>query len=288
LLLAAPQGVQGRVVILGVIYDHHHTSSRPAAGLTRLLQERPSRLPIERVGLAREHELPIAEPHGAKIPHALAGGMMEQHWVFDLRRDPHSAARAVLLEMHFVHGPQINGLVVCQLVEFFYRRPVPRDRLTPRPGAAFAAGNLTAGKDAGTASRPRLRPTAGAQRRLASCHPTGWHRPSQLRSGCASRRLRSSPHARHSSAQVAPIWAARSNRRTRSFRIGSPSTPPSAGRLPEVPPLLDRLARVRRGGRHANGDRSMIRRSDGFHLGGPKSLFGRRQWSKVSYPVTIV
>src|SRR5208282_3953063 len=84
-----------------------------------------------------------------------------------------------------------------------------------------------------------------------------------------------------------PIWAARSNRRSRCFQIDSPSTPPSAGHLPEAPPLRGKSVRALRGAHHASDDRSTIHRSDGFHLEGPKSLFGHRRWSTASYLATI-
>jgi hypothetical protein len=152
LLFLTPLDVQGCVMIFGVINDHHDAPSSPAAGLAHLLQEGPSGLCVDSVRLTGEHELPIAKPHRAKIPHALASGMMEQHGILDLGWYPHSAARTMLLEMHFVHGPQINRLVVYQLVEFFYRRPVVAGRLRQPPGAAFATGNSTAGTDADIAS----------------------------------------------------------------------------------------------------------------------------------------
>jgi hypothetical protein len=36
---------------------------------------------------------------------------MKEHWVLSFRRDPHPAARTVLLKVHFVHGPKIDSRI---------------------------------------------------------------------------------------------------------------------------------------------------------------------------------
>ena len=37
------------------------------------------------------HELAIPQPHGSEVADALSGGMMIDHGIFDLRRNPHAA-----------------------------------------------------------------------------------------------------------------------------------------------------------------------------------------------------
>src|SRR6267142_5760512 len=163
LLLLPPLSVQGGVMVFGVIYDHYHAPPIAAAGLAHLPEKRPSGLRIERLGFLREEELPITNPHRAEISHTFARRMMQQHRVLDFRRDPHSAARTVLLEMHLIHGPQINRLVVYERVQFFYKRSVAADPLRLRRGEVFAAGNSTGGTGADTAALPNSRLTAGVE-----------------------------------------------------------------------------------------------------------------------------
>jgi hypothetical protein len=44
---------------------------------------------------------------------------MVQHRILDLGRHPHPTARAMLLEVAFVHAPQFNAPASCQTVQFF-------------------------------------------------------------------------------------------------------------------------------------------------------------------------
>src|SRR6267142_392407 len=146
------------------------------------------------------------------------------HRVLDFRRDPHSAARTVLLEMHLIHGPQINRLVVYERVQFFYKRSVAADPLRLRRGEVFAAGNSTGGTGADTAALPNSRLTAGVEMQPRFCRPRGWLQSSRPHWGFGARRLRSGPIAWQLSGPGDPTWAARLDRRILCARIGSPNT----------------------------------------------------------------
>jgi len=65
------------------------------------------------------NELAAGKAHGAKAGHRLAGGRMHQYGILDLRRHPHPAPRAVLLEMAFVQAPQFNVPASCRAPQFF-------------------------------------------------------------------------------------------------------------------------------------------------------------------------
>jgi hypothetical protein len=45
---------------------------------------------------------------------------VQQDRVLDFWRDPHAAARAMLLKVHLVGGPKIDAVVLHQGFEFFY------------------------------------------------------------------------------------------------------------------------------------------------------------------------
>src|SRR5689334_17915182 len=67
----------------------------------------------------------------------LAGGMVPQHGIFDFGRHPHAAARAVRLEAHLIHGPELDGGIFRQGAEFFCVPPASAGRPARSPGAAY-------------------------------------------------------------------------------------------------------------------------------------------------------
>jgi len=96
------------MVVFGVVGNDHHPASRARAAGVKVFQELPAGHGVELACLTPEEEFAVAHPDGPEVAHALAGRMMEQHWVLGFPWDPHAAARAVLLKVHFVHGPEIN------------------------------------------------------------------------------------------------------------------------------------------------------------------------------------
>jgi hypothetical protein len=107
-------------VITGIVGDDHDPSPGSAAGGAELLEKLQEAGPIEFAGFQTEHKAPIAQAHGPEIAHTLAGGGVQQDRVLDFWRDPHAAARAMLLKVHLVGGPKIDAVVLHQGLEFFY------------------------------------------------------------------------------------------------------------------------------------------------------------------------
>ncbi len=64
-------------------------------------------------------EPPVPQPHRGKVSDAMSRGGVQQDRVFGLWRNPHLAPRTMLLEVHFVGGPEIHRLVCHQRLEFF-------------------------------------------------------------------------------------------------------------------------------------------------------------------------
>jgi hypothetical protein len=150
LLLRPPSRVQRGVMIFGVVDDHHHAPSRPSAAAPQFFQEAPGRHPIKAARFAAEEEFTVPQADSSKVADAFACGSMEQNWIVHLGRNPHPAAGAVLLKMNFIDGPEVNGGIVGQGVEFFYARLALSDRLEPPPGAVCGSGSPIVERAAGT------------------------------------------------------------------------------------------------------------------------------------------
>jgi len=114
-----PVFVQVAMVVFGIVENNDDAAASVATGLAELLQEAEEGVGVEHGLLPLEHELAIPQSDGAKVSHALAGGVVQEHGILGFRRYPHPASGAVLLEVDFVGGPQINPRIPCQLPEFF-------------------------------------------------------------------------------------------------------------------------------------------------------------------------
>src|SRR5437016_14630874 len=84
---------------------------RVLAGCPKVFQELSAGDGVELAPLSPEKESAVAQADSPEVAHTLARGMMEQDGILGFGRDPHPAARAVLLKMHFVHSPEINPRV---------------------------------------------------------------------------------------------------------------------------------------------------------------------------------
>jgi len=107
-VLLPPVPVKAGVVVFRIVGNDDHTSSASAAGRPQVAEKIPARQGVEFLSLASKEELAVAQPDRPEVAHAAPGGVVKQDRILGLRRHPHPAPRTVLLEMHFVHGPQVN------------------------------------------------------------------------------------------------------------------------------------------------------------------------------------
>ncbi len=107
-VLFPPLAVKSSMVVCRIVGNHHHPSIRAGADRPKVFQELPAGESVELARLTPEEKFAVAQADRPEVADALAGGMMKQNGILDLGRDPHPAARAVLLKMHFVHSPEIN------------------------------------------------------------------------------------------------------------------------------------------------------------------------------------
>lgn len=111
--------MQAGVVIGGIVGDDHNPFPGPATGGAELLEKLNEAGPIEFSGFQTEYKAAIPQTHGPEIPYTLAGWGVQEDWVLDFWRDPHAAARAMLLKVHLVGRPKIDAVVPHQVLEFF-------------------------------------------------------------------------------------------------------------------------------------------------------------------------
>jgi hypothetical protein len=104
-----PLPMKACMMVFRVVGNDHDASFGSGAGRLQVLEKLPAGDGVELIRLAPKDELTIAQADGAEIPDTAPGGVMKEHRVLGFRRDPHAAARTVLLKVHFVHGPKIDS-----------------------------------------------------------------------------------------------------------------------------------------------------------------------------------
>jgi hypothetical protein len=111
-MVLSPFFVKPSVMVSGVVRNDHDAASGPDTSAAQHLQEGEEGHGVESTGLPRKTKLSIAQPHGAKVSYAASRRMMQQHRVLGFRRHPHATPGAVLLEMHFIRGPQVYRVIL--------------------------------------------------------------------------------------------------------------------------------------------------------------------------------
>ena len=104
-LVIGPLQMKFGAMVLCVVADCHDAAARNGADFAEHFQELPEGLSIESSGFAPKEKLAVPQTHGGKIADALACWMMLHNWIFEFRRNPHAAARSLLLKVHFVQCP---------------------------------------------------------------------------------------------------------------------------------------------------------------------------------------
>src|SRR5665811_549964 len=148
------------------------TTRRPVRMLVRrrLFMNAKKVAPLNLSASRQNWNLPSRKRTAPKYPTLRRVGACS-NGILGFRRNPHLAAGTMLLEMHFVRGPEIHGLVLHQRLEFFYAPSAVQDRLGQCWGAACAAESPTAGTDAGTDALPGQSHTLPQSRPPGSCRP---------------------------------------------------------------------------------------------------------------------
>src|SRR3989344_6185629 len=126
-------------MIAGIVEYDDHSASRGLLAQQSLEEALESGGVEDRTHHA--HEPTGAQADGAEASHGFAGRCMLQDGVLDFRGYPHTAARAVLLEVTFIQAPQFDVGASSQAPEFFLLPRLSADRNGRLAGAAYVAGN---------------------------------------------------------------------------------------------------------------------------------------------------
>jgi len=264
----APLFVQGSVMIASVIDDHNHLSARGLGQSLHPAKESPAGAGVEHPVWRRHDQFAILQAHGPKVTDAFAGWGVKADGVLDFGRNPHAAARAMLLEVHFIHSPQINLWVSCQNAEFFYARLAIQGRLWRPAGAVFASGNPTAERAVGTAGPAIGRRAHGADTLREWARPTS-ESLGQPRWERTAKRIRLWSIDFHSNGWGVPTSVLQTNPPVRHFRNVAPSLRHCEASRPAIQRPLDRSCLEPPGALRGVDGRSAKRHCAESHPEGP-------------------
>jgi hypothetical protein len=230
--LSSPSHMQVGMVIASVVEDHHHFPAWATAAL-QFPVKIPAGAGVKHTVGPGQDQLAISEAYGPEKADALSRRRMQANRIGYLGRNPHTATRAMLLEMNFIHGPQINVVSSRQCAEFFYAWLARADRLAPLAGAACAIESPIGGTTADTGALLISHPVPGSET------PTAWGRPTF---GCSARMfwewcarpLQRRPVAFRSSGWGVRAADLRPARPTPRFQTAAPSLQRYGGNHPAV------------------------------------------------------
>src|ERR1035437_1002727 len=275
-----PRCVQLCMMVAGIVADDDLPAGVAAEPL-QFAQERPASLRIEHAFRPRHDQFAVRQAHRPEEADALARRRVLADRIGDLGRNPEATARAVLLEMHLIHRPEVHVVSSRQATKFFYA-PLGVGDPPARPGAwVCATGSRADGRVAGivapsvllrghaTRTRPAwARPTSGLANQTAS----GW---------------RATPLPLWPSGPRLSGWAGRSallrtSRRTPAPRNVAPSSPPCAASHRASRPRVDPSSLVPRATLRAADGRNATCRCGESRPAAPESCSLDRKSSVLS------
>lgn len=101
----APLGVQRGVMVSGVVDYNDNLASASPTGRFEFAKEIPAGFGIEHSLWPGCHQFPVAQSDGTEVTDAFSCRCMHTDRIGGFWRNPHPAARAVLLKMNLIDGP---------------------------------------------------------------------------------------------------------------------------------------------------------------------------------------
>jgi len=264
----APLFMQAGVVIASVIDDHDDFSARGLCDSLNPSIKSPAGAGVEHPVRRRHNKFAILQAHCPKVTDAFTSWGVKADGVLDLRRNPHAASGAMLLEMHFIHSPQVNSRISCQNAEFFYAQLAIQDRLWRPVGEVFAVGNPTAERAAGTVGPSIGRCAHGEDTPIELARPTSASQGQPQLERTARRPRPWSIDVRSNGWDV-PSAVLPTNPPVRQFRNVAPSLRHCGARRLAIQRLSGRSCLAQRGAPRGVDDRSAKCHCAGSHPGGP-------------------
>ena len=242
------------MVISGIVGNHDDPSRSSGAGMVESFQECEEGDAVKLVRFAMEEELAVAKPNGTKVAYATASGMMQQYRVLGLRRNPHPAARPMLLKMHLVGRPQLHVRICHQGLEFFYALSVAPGPPAPPADAACVNGIPIVEIVSGTGVPLSGLHAVVRSMRPGSCRPINCRSYLPLSAPCEERHP-PPPIASGSNGVADRGVRLPANPPTPPPRTAPPSIRPSGEHRPASQRLPGRSSLEPLRARHASGDR---------------------------------
>src|SRR5882724_5715702 len=168
----APRRMEHGVMVPGIVNDDDHTSARPSTDDAQMAEKPPTSLRIEVTRWRQRAQFAISQSYRPEITDAFSGRSVNAYRILNLRRDPHAAATAVLVEVDFIQRPQIHLGIGGQQVEFFLLWLALLHRVCPLPAGACANGIRVVGRVAGIAAPVESRRTLSLEMPTAADRPT--------------------------------------------------------------------------------------------------------------------
>jgi hypothetical protein len=140
-VLLEPWSQQTGVMISGIVQDDYQFAAPTPPGDQRFEKVKKA-LGTKFLG-ALAAEASVGGANGPEYGNTFASGSMQDDRVDLLRRHPHHATRAMLLEMTFVLKPEVQIVSFGQADQFFYIAPVAPDRLWRSTAGVCATETLT-------------------------------------------------------------------------------------------------------------------------------------------------
>lgn len=111
--------VQLSMMVASIVRNDDHGFSGMTARLSELLEKFHKSFRVEFFWLPTINKFSISKANCSKITNLVACRFMLYHRIFFFGSNPHAATRAVLLEVNFIDGPQINFRVGYNALKFF-------------------------------------------------------------------------------------------------------------------------------------------------------------------------
>jgi hypothetical protein len=156
----SPMEMQLSMMILDVVEDQDNMAPSMTAGSSHLFEKGEERLPVEAFFLPAVDEFAVPDTHSAKVANAFAGGMVQKNRIGNFRRNPHPTSRTMLFKPDFIHGPQVDPIVMRQIMKFFYILSAVTNQHAPSSDEVYETGTPDLEIGAGTAERQGKPPSS--------------------------------------------------------------------------------------------------------------------------------
>jgi hypothetical protein len=283
---AAPVEMEGGVMILGIIHDNNDLAPTTSGEPLESTQKVPTGLSVKAALWLKRDQPTVGDSYRAEIADAFASRRVLAGGITNLRKDPHLATIAVLLEMDFVYLPRLDLISARQALEYFLLPPALAGRTGQFLGEVCANEIRVAETAVGIVGHVARCQISSRENSTEECRPKAapaiHSRPDFSSGPPLPVSFRAAPNV---IVGLDPL--ARSARRSRPSRNEKPNLPPSHEN-PHVPrPPADSSFPLPPAKPHANDCRSAHRGCVEFRPEAPGSSFPCRISSVLSCTVRL-